>query len=153
MPDLVLGGLIFMRIVTSVNMHWFQKHFSPSNSKIWLGHKWSVNRSLGNNILQPFHHKGLWLEILIVLETFWDIFKKKVTAKLGYNEQLTTSYNRFNLCSKMTNWPLKFVRFDRVFVNNRVSYKRVSLYFFNKPVLGLIKFFFLYRYFFELWVI
>jgi hypothetical protein len=37
-------------------------------------------------------------------------------------------YNRVNLCCNMTNLPLYYVRFNRVFVNNRVCYNRVSLY-------------------------
>ncbi len=36
-------------------------------------------------------------------------------------------FNRVNLCSKMTNMSLKYVRYKRVFVNNRVRYNRVSL--------------------------
>ncbi len=38
-------------------------------------------------------------------------------------------YNRVNLCTKMTNLTSKTVRYNRVFVNNRVRYSRVSLYF------------------------
>ncbi len=34
-------------------------------------------------------------------------------------------YNRVNLCAKITNLPLKSVRYNRVFVNNRVRYNRV----------------------------
>jgi hypothetical protein len=37
-------------------------------------------------------------------------------------------YNRVNLCYKMTKLPLKYVRYNRVFVNNRVCYNRVSPY-------------------------
>ncbi len=38
-------------------------------------------------------------------------------------------YKRVNLCSKMTDLPIKSVRYNRVFVNNRVHFNRVSLYF------------------------
>ncbi len=60
--------------------------------------------------------------------------------KLGYNEQLGTDqfsslvgytgvrYNQVNLCTKITNLTRKSVRYNRVFVNNRVRYNRVSLY-------------------------
>jgi hypothetical protein len=34
-------------------------------------------------------------------------------------------YNQVNLCSETTNLPLKSVRYNRVFVNNRVRYNRV----------------------------
>ncbi len=52
-------------------------------------------------------------------------------------------YNRVNLCSKMTNLPSKFVRYNRVFINNRVRYNRVSLYTFLSlsPFFSLILFF------------
>ncbi len=63
------------------------------------------------------------------------------TVKLGYNEQLGTGhffvmtevrYNRVSLCTKITNLISKSVRYNRVFVNNRVCYNqahydRVSL--------------------------
>jgi hypothetical protein len=35
-------------------------------------------------------------------------------------------YNRVNFCTKMTNLTTKTVRYNRVFVNNRVHYNRPS---------------------------
>ncbi len=62
------------------------------------------------------------------------------TVKLGYNEQVTfvrykpgfvitgVRYNQVNLCYKKSNLNKKSVRYNRVFVNNRVRHNRVSLY-------------------------
>jgi hypothetical protein len=58
--------------------------------------------------------------------------------KLQSNSVITNSlgpaifvrYNRVKLCAKMTNLPLKSIRYNRVFVNNQVRYNRVSLYLF-----------------------
>ncbi len=55
-------------------------------------------------------------------------------------------YNRVNLCSKMTNLPKKSVRYNRVFVNNRVCYNRI--FFKNIEVLVDCR----YMRFFHLWV-
>jgi hypothetical protein len=46
------------------------------------------------------------------------LFNKVITAVRN---------NRVNMCSKIANFPLKSVRYNRVFVNNRVRYNRVSL--------------------------
>ncbi len=57
------------------------------------------------------------------------------TEKLGYNEQAFlfvitgVRYKRVNLSTKMTNLTSDFVRYNRVFINNRVRYNRVSLYY------------------------
>ncbi len=37
-------------------------------------------------------------------------------------------YNRISLCTKLTNFTAKTVRYNRVFVNNRVHFNRASLY-------------------------
>jgi hypothetical protein len=37
------------------------------------------------------------------------------------NSSGTTTFVRYNLCTKRTNLSLKYVRYDRVFVNSRVS--------------------------------
>jgi hypothetical protein len=53
------------------------------------------------------------------------------TDKPGYKEQLGIGhfvrYNLIYLCAKITNLTLKSVRYNRVFINNRVRYNRVSL--------------------------
>ncbi len=36
-------------------------------------------------------------------------------------------YNRVNLCTKMTNLTKKFVRYNRIFVKNRVRYHNSNL--------------------------
>ncbi len=62
---------------------------------------------------------------------------KKNTFKFGYNGQLGTGhfcslYTGFfmtdYLCSRMTNLPLKSVRYNKVLFNNRVVYNQDSLY-------------------------
>jgi hypothetical protein len=46
-----------------------------------------------------------------------------------YNVITGVRYNRVNFCTKMTNFAYKSVRYNRVYVNNRVRYNRVSLHF------------------------
>jgi hypothetical protein len=54
---------------------------------------------------------------------------KKHEVKLGYNKPaIFVRYNRVNLCTKITNLTLKSVRYNRVFVNNRVRYTLASQY-------------------------
>ncbi len=61
----------------------------------------------------------------------------KMTSQLQSNSVITNSsgpailvsYNRVNLCTKITNLILKSVRYNRMFVNNWVCYIGVSLYF------------------------
>jgi hypothetical protein len=67
--------------------------------------------------------------ILLAITKFF-LHKFKTTVKLSYNSSgpgILVRYNRLNLCSKMTSFLLKSVHNNRVFVNNRVRYKLVSL--------------------------
>ncbi len=47
-------------------------------------------------------------------------------------------YNQVNLCTKMTNLTLKCVRYNRVFVNNRVRYNRASLHIIVNSFLNIL---------------
>ncbi len=68
-----------------------------------------------------------WTNLFILIK-----FQSNLVITISLGPAIFVRYNRVNLCTKMTNLPQKSVRYNQMFVNNRVRYNRVSLYYKTK---------------------
>jgi hypothetical protein len=88
--------------------------------------KWyeSIKQTTNNNIWQQLK------KLLVCFRNHYSQTRLKRTARDRPFLFVITGvrYCRVNLCTKMTTMSSKTVRYNRVFVNNRVRYNRVSLY-------------------------